>query len=291
MCLDIKNFYLMAALEYFEYSRMPLSLFPAWIIKQYDMEKHSLNKYIHLEMWQAVWGLPQAGILANKRLRHKLAPFGYFESTNIPGLWYHESRPITFTFVVDDFGIKYVNKDNVDHLIASIKKDYMLTKDWTGNLYCGIQLDWDYERTVDISMLGYIKKKLQEYGHIMLNKFQGCPYSREPNKFGTEAQASFPKDNTPKLDEKGIKRVQKNVGSILYYVQAVDMTVLMALSTIAVNQTKATKRTMERCTQLLDYLAHNADAKVLFHALDMILNIHSDASYLSEAKAQSRACG
>jgi hypothetical protein len=29
MCLDIKNFYLTAALEYFEYSRMPLTLFPA----------------------------------------------------------------------------------------------------------------------------------------------------------------------------------------------------------------------------------------------------------------------
>ncbi len=76
MCLDIKNFYLTAALEYFECSRMPLSLFPAWIRKQqYEMEKHSLNGYIHLEMWQAVWGLPQAGILANKRLRRKLAPF------------------------------------------------------------------------------------------------------------------------------------------------------------------------------------------------------------------------
>ncbi len=69
------------------------------------------------------------------------------------------------------------------------------------------------------------------------------------------------------------------------------MTVLMALSTIAVNKTKATTRTMERCTQLLDYLAHNADAKVCFHALDMIINIHSDTLYLSEAKARSRVCG
>ena len=85
------------------------------------MEKHSLNGYIHLEMRQAVWGLPQAGILANKRLQRKLAPFGYFESTNTPGLRYHESCPITFTLVVDNFGVKYENKDNVDHLIASIK--------------------------------------------------------------------------------------------------------------------------------------------------------------------------
>jgi hypothetical protein len=69
------------------------------------------------------------------------------------------------------------------------------------------------------------------------------------------------------------------------------MTVLMALSTIAVDQTKVTKRTIERCMQLLDYLAHNADAKVRFHASDMILNIHSDALYLSEAKTRSSACG
>ncbi len=148
----------------------------------------------------------------------KLAPFGYFESTNTPGLWYHETRPITFTLVVDNFGVKYVNKDDVDHLIASVKKDYMLTKDWTGNLYCGIQLDWDYTgQTVDISMPGYIKKKLQEYGHIIPRKIQGCPYSPEPKKIGTEAQAPFPQDNMPKLDKKGIKWVQKIVGSILYY--------------------------------------------------------------------------
>jgi hypothetical protein len=69
------------------------------------------------------------------------------------------------------------------------------------------------------------------------------------------------------------------------------MTVLMVLSTIAVDQKKATKRTMQQCTQLLDYLAHNVDAKVCFHASDMILNIHSGALYLSKAKARSRACG
>jgi hypothetical protein len=135
------------------------------------MEKHALNRYIHLEMRQAVWGLPQAGILANKRLRQKLSLFGYFESTNTPDLWYHKTRPSMFTLVVDDFGVKNMSKDDVDHLIASIKKNYMLTEDWTGNLYCGIQLHWDYTGwTVNISMPGYIKKKLQEYGHIMPRK-------------------------------------------------------------------------------------------------------------------------
>jgi hypothetical protein len=125
----------------------------------------------------------------------------------------------------------------------------------------------------------------------MPKRLQTCPYSPELKQFGTEAQAPLPADTTPKLDTKGIKRVQQIVGSILYYARAVDMTVLMALSSIAVEQTKATERTLEKCTQLLDYLPGHADAKTRFHKSDMIMNIHSDALYLSEAKARSRACG
>ncbi len=168
----------------------------------------------------------------------------------------------------------------------------MLTEDWTGNLYCGIHLDWDYKiRTVDISMPGYIAKKLQEYNHVISKAVQHCPHAPAPKQFGSEAQRPLPPDSSPRLDKKGIKRVQQIVGSILYYARAVDMTVLMALSSLAMEQTKATERTMTKCVQLLDYLAHHSDAKIRFYASDMIMNIHSDASYLSEHRARSRTCG
>ena len=68
-------------------------------------------------------------------------------------------------------------------------------------------------------------------------------------------------DTSQKLSAKDVKRVQKIIGSILYYARAVDMTVLMALSLISIEQTIATEKTMGRCTQLLDYLATNATAK------------------------------
>ena len=112
-----------------------------------------------------------------------------------------------------------MGKEHADHLIASIKSTYKkLTEDWTGSLYCGITLDWDYVgRTVDISMPGYIKKKLQEYKHAFPGRIQHCPYSPEPKRFGVDAQAPIGIDATAKLDEKGIKRVQQIVGSILYY--------------------------------------------------------------------------
>ena len=105
MCLDIKKIYLTAALDYFKYMRIPLSVFSEWVKKQYKLDKHAQSGFLYLRMECAVWGLPQAGILANKLLRKKLTPHGYYECINTPGLWRHEWRPIMFTLVVDDFGV------------------------------------------------------------------------------------------------------------------------------------------------------------------------------------------
>ncbi len=129
MCLNNKNVYLTVVLEYFEYMKIPLLLFPAWTIKQYNLNEWAIDGWVYIKMRQAEWGFPQWGILANKCLCRKLAPFGYYKSTNTLGLWHHESKPITFTLVVDNFRIKFVNKTNVDHLISSIKQMYTLTED------------------------------------------------------------------------------------------------------------------------------------------------------------------
>jgi hypothetical protein len=94
MCLDIIFFNLTANLEYFEYMRIPLELFTLWIQEQYNLKMLAYKGFVHLEMRKAVWGLPQAGILANKGLQCILAPFGYFEHISTPGLWYHETWPI-----------------------------------------------------------------------------------------------------------------------------------------------------------------------------------------------------
>ncbi len=80
---------------------------------------------------------------------------------------------------------------------------------------------------LDISMLGFIKKQLLKYKHIM-QRIQHCLYSPEPKRYGTNAKSSLPSDDTWKLTDIKIKQVQKIFGSILYYVRAVDMMVLMA---------------------------------------------------------------
>ena len=81
------------------------------------------------------------------------------------------------------------------------------------------------------------------------------------------------------------------VRSILWYTRAVNLTVLITLSTIATEQVQATNTTINNVNQLLDYLVRNNNSMMRYYALDMILNIHSDVSYLSERKSKSRASG
>jgi hypothetical protein len=77
----------------------------------------------------------------------------------------------------------------------------------------------------------------------------------------------------------------------LYYARAVDPTVLMPLNDIATEQTKATEKTQAATNQMLDYLATHPDTTIRYHASDMILHIHSDASYLSVSNARTRLGG
>jgi hypothetical protein len=111
-------------------------------------------------------------------------------------------------------------------------------------------------------MPGYIKKLLLKYKHRMPTKPQHCPYAPAPKQYGAKAQAPLPVDISPKLTPEEIKEIQCVIGSILYYARAVDITVLMALSSIAIEQSKGTTNTMEKAKQLLDYLATYPDATI-----------------------------
>jgi hypothetical protein len=103
-----------------------------------------------------------------------------------------------------------MDKADVDHSIASIETTYTLTKDWSRDLSCGIKLKWDYKKwTVNILMPGDIKKKFQEYDHVIPKKPQYCLYSPEPKQFGSKAQQPLPGDTSLLLKGKGKKRIKK----------------------------------------------------------------------------------
>jgi hypothetical protein len=124
MCANIKHFYLGTPMVRFEYMRLPITSISQEFIDQYKLIPMVHNGHVYMEIQRAMYGLPQAGIIANQLLTRRLAPHGYEQCQHAQGLWRHKWRPILFSLVVDDFGIKYVGKQHADHLIKAIGQHY-----------------------------------------------------------------------------------------------------------------------------------------------------------------------
>jgi hypothetical protein len=96
-------------------------------------------------------------------------------------------------------------------------------------------------------------------------------------------------DTSGRLSPDAIKCVQDIVGMLLYYGRAVNPTLLTALSSIAACQANGTTAIAESCQQLLNYVTTHPNAGICYKACDMILAVHTNASYLSEQEGKSRA--
>ena len=85
-----------------------------------------------MEIRRGMYGWPQAGILANKLLKNRLAKHGYIEVQCTLGLFRHSFRSVTFTLAVDGFGVKYIGMEHADHLMMALEEEYKIKKNWKG---------------------------------------------------------------------------------------------------------------------------------------------------------------
>ena len=109
-----------------------------------------------------------------------------------------KTKPIWFTLPVDDFGVKYIGREHAEHLMSVLKQHYKMEEDWKGELYCGISINWNYEKGyVDISMSNYVHKKLVEYRHKMSKRAQYCPYAPPPVRYGKDSNLTIPEEKSP----------------------------------------------------------------------------------------------
>jgi hypothetical protein len=135
-------------------------------MQEYELHTLVKNSNAITRINKGMYGLPQAGILMNKLLKERLKPHGYCECDHTPGLWRHCTWALIFSLVVDDFCVQYTHLPDAQHLLAAHCR--AITVDWTGVLLCSISLKWDYtNRTVDLSMLGYISSALTEFEHLL----------------------------------------------------------------------------------------------------------------------------
>ena len=121
----------------------------------------------------------------------------------------------------------------------------------------------------------------------MPSKPQHSPHRHCEITYSAKQQLVPDEDTSPTLDISGIRRIQGIVGALLYYGWLVDNKILVALSDIGTQQSKATESTSAAINQLLDYVATYKTDSITYRASNIRLAAHSYAAYLNISKAWS----
>jgi hypothetical protein len=120
---------------------------------------------------------------------------------------------------------------------------------------------------------------------------QHQPYPHVKLTYGAICQYTEAHDTSDPLSKEEKTYVQEVIGTFLYYARCVDALMLPALGMLATQQASPTKNTMKKIKQFLDFAAMHPGAVVTYHASNMVLAGHSNASYLPKSNARSRAGG
>ena len=135
-----------------------------------------------------------------------------------------------------------------------------------------------------------VKRALVQFQHNTSTRPEHSPYPYTPIVYGRSQQLIVDKPPPLPLTPREKTWVQELVGTFLWYGRAIDGTMLAALSSFGAAAGQGDITTIKRnVTQFLNYAATHPDAKIVYTASEMNLWAHSDASYLCESKARSRA--
>lgn len=290
---DLKDHFLGSPMERAEYMKVHISRFPPDIIQRYNLNALKTdNDYIYVKIVKGMYGLKQAALLAYNNIIKILEPHGYYPVIGTQGIWAHKTKPTRFCLCVDDFGIKYYKKQDVEHLLTALRTHYKATLDWKGENYCGLNIDWNYAQGfVDIDIKNYIKKLLARLNHPSPDRPVHSPHEWQAPVYGRHRQYADDPDTSPLLDKQGTKYVQSATGAALYYGRAIEHAILVALNDIGLEQAHPTQKTRKKVDRMLDFLATYPNGKIRYYASDMILHAESDAAYLVLPNAKSRIAG
>ena len=289
---DIRDFYLGTPQDRFEYMRINLKHIPREVQIKYNLDPIKHKGFVLMEIRKGIYGLPQAGKLAQDRLIAHLAKNGYLQCINTPCLFVHVNNGVAFTLVVDDFLIKYSSKAAANHLLNTLRELYEITENFAQTQkYVGITLEHVKEnRLIYMSMPGYVQKALTRFNRLNI-KGTNSPILYVPPKYGQFPQEVLPDNPYPPLTDAQKLELQEIIGVFLFYARAVDPLMITAVNKLGCIQAIATTQILEAVDRFMAYASRFSETKLAVRASDMKLYGHSDASYLSEPNSRSRAGG
>ena len=231
MTMDVADMYLHSRLpdDQWEYMVLNIDEIPQEIIDTYDITSYISpgDTKAYVEVTGALYGMKQAGYLANKDIVEHLANNGYTQQPNTPCLFSHVTDDIEFSLITDDFGVRYGNKAAADKLLSVMSSKYTMTHDWSGNKYAGFDILNDYSpnsKRCEVSMKGYMAAVLKRF-KITATRNVFSPEFFQPINYGSkESQLTKAPDTSAPLSATDINLVQQIVGCLLYYARGVDAT-------------------------------------------------------------------
>ena len=292
---DITDMYLIDnPLERPEYLRISLADMSPWAISHFRVRDYMSvgATSVLAEVTNGLYGLPQAGRLAQAKLRRHLTDEGYIESAITPCHWSHPTDAIEFDIITDDFGISTAGPEPAERLFTALRKYYPITTAMSGNEFIGLSVKFNYSpgsRSCEISMPNYVADALTRFKiDVPLAVLTSEPPG-PPIRYGSREAQHAHIDNSPRLDAAGLLLLQEINGVILYYARAVDAMVLTASSRLGTEVKEPTELSLIKAFHLLAHMATFPSATIVYYPSDMILRVSCDASYNSESGARSRS--
>jgi hypothetical protein len=143
---------------------------------------------------------------------------GYYKAHSTPGLWRHKWLPIQCCLIVHDFGVEYAGIEHFNHLLELLKKYHQIQTNMARDKIAGINVQWDFlGRRVCIDMRTYIDTLLLTLDWPTPHKRQLSPFIATPIAYDQKTQLTPEEDTSAPLSAEHLLRVQKIIGSLLYY--------------------------------------------------------------------------
>ena len=291
---DISDMYLHSELEAPEYMWIRLCDIPLASHAKYNIASYvgPGATTVAVRIKGGMYGLPQAGRLAQAKLIKVLYDNDYYMCKHTTCLFKHKTLATEFTLTVDDFVISHLPRD-LQHLLDALRSAYPITyvTDTTTIDYIGFKVDFYYDlpiRKCVLSMPGYMQAACDRFGiHPTTNTHNPERYT--PIIYGSKLPQLAKVDTSPSLSPANKNLVQQIVGVLLWYARGVDGTMLKAVNSVGSAQAKPTDNVLAAALYILHYGHTYPNASITYYASDMILSIDADASYLGETNSRSRA--
>jgi hypothetical protein len=285
---DIRDFYVNANNKLTTPCYMKISfeqLSPATIIK-YSLEQHRSKGFALVEVTSALYGMPEAGRIAQDKLVAILALHGYIEEERSEKMCLFRSTDpnnrTAFIVHTDDFCIKFHDEAEAEKVITLLKDNgYITTVDREGKKFCGTTLSHDLAlQRFHISQPGYLSNSLlQRYNFDSSD----IPEQQFPDKYVYPTYGQHTPmttiDNSPPLSTERRDIMQAALGVILFAAIWTRNDLQPTTQRLISELKAATENTWDKFIWFIGYIKRFPDRGITYYSSDMILRVHSDSNF------------